>query len=101
MPAQKGSSSGLWMQGVPEPVAAIRGWQRLRVCVRCEQVDDLVSLVAELREEVERLRAIGECEQELDWWSNSLPGLKERHRGETPQQVVDPLPCRCRAEGGT
>ena len=51
------------------------------VCVRCEQVDDLVSLVAELKEEVERLRAIGECEQEIDWWSNSLPSLKERHRG--------------------
>ena len=65
------------------------------VCVRCEQVDGLVSLVAELKEEVERLRAIRECEQEIDWWSNSLPGLKERHWGETPQTVVDPLPCHC------
>ena len=54
------------------------------MCVRCEQVDGLVCLVAELKEDVERLRAIRECEQEIDWGSNPLPGLKERHRGETP-----------------
>ena len=70
------------------------------VCVRCEQVNDLVRMVAELKEEVERLRDIRECEREIDWWSNSLQGLKERYRGETPQVGVDPLPCRCRAEGG-
>ena len=70
------------------------------VCVRCEQVDGLVRPVAGLKEDVERLRAIRECEREIDWWSNSLPGLKEGHRDETPQVVVDPLPCRCRAEGG-
>ena len=39
-------------------------------CVRCEQVDELLSLVVELREEVERLRTIRECEQ-IDWWSDS------------------------------
>ncbi|XP_066858120.1 uncharacterized protein [Anser cygnoides] len=85
------------MHRVPEPVAAIRGWQRH--CVRCEQVGDLVSPVAELKEGVERLRAIREREQEIDWWSNSLPGLKKKHWGETPQIVVDPLPCCCQAEG--
>ena len=69
-------------------------------CVRCEQVDDLIRMVAELKEEVERLRAIRECEREIDFWSNSLQGLKERYRGETPQMGVDPLPCRRRAEGG-
>ena len=70
------------------------------MCVRCEQVDDLLSLVAELKEEVERLRAIRECEREIDRWSNSLSGLKERHWGETPQTGVDPLTCCCQAEGG-
>ena len=35
-------------------------------CVRCKQVDELLSLVVELREEVERLRTIGECEREID-----------------------------------
>ncbi|XP_068521222.1 uncharacterized protein [Anas acuta] len=69
-------------------------------CVRCEQVDDLIRMVAELKEEVERLRAIRECEREIDWWSNSLQGLKERYQDETPQMGVDPLPCHHRAEGG-
>ena len=36
------------------------------MCVRCEQVDNLVRLVAELKEEVERLRDIRECEWEID-----------------------------------
>ena len=36
-------------------------------CVRCDQLDDLLSLVAELKEEVERLRSIRECEREIDW----------------------------------
>ena len=49
------------------------------MCVRCEQVDDLVCLMAELKEEVERLRDIRECEWEIDWWSDSLLGLKERY----------------------
>lgn len=60
-------------------------------CMRCKQVEDLISLVAELKEEMERLRTIRECVQELDWWSNSLKGLQERHQGDTPQTVVDPL----------
>jgi len=41
-------------------------------CMRCEQVDELLSLVVELREEVERLRTISECKWEIDWWSDSL-----------------------------
>ena len=41
-------------------------------CVRCEQVDKLLSLVVKLREEVENLRTIRECEWEADWWSDSL-----------------------------
>ena len=40
--------------------------------VRCEQADDLLSMVAELKEEVERLRSIRECEQKIEWWSNTL-----------------------------
>jgi len=39
-------------------------------------VNDLLSLVAELKEEVERLRSIQECEREIDWWSHSLPSLR-------------------------
>ena len=50
--------------------------------VRCEQVDELLSLVVELREEVERLRTIRECEREIDWWSDSL---RERCRDSSPK----------------
>ena len=71
------------------------GSARACCCVRCEQVDELLSLVVELREEVERLRTIRECEREIDWWSDSL---RERCRDSTPQTVVDPLPCCSRAQ---
>ena len=73
---------------------------RETACVRCEQVDDLVRMVAELKEEVQRLRDIRECEREIDWWSDSLQDRRERDQGETPQRGVDPLPCCHRAEGG-
>jgi len=42
---------------------------------RCGLVGDLLSMVVELKEEVEKLRGIRECEQDVDWWSNSLPYL--------------------------
>ncbi|TRZ06678.1 hypothetical protein HGM15179_020428 [Zosterops borbonicus] len=44
-----------------------------------QQVNDLLSLVAELREEVERLRSIRESEREIDWWSSALPSLRDAH----------------------
>lgn len=69
-------------------------------CMRCAKVEDLISLVAEHKEAMERLSTIRECEQELGWWSNTLPCLTERNWGDTPQIVVDPRPCRCQAEGG-
>jgi len=40
------------------------GWDS--TCVRCEQVDDLLSMVMKLKEEVERLRSISEYKQEID-----------------------------------
>lgn len=63
--------------------------------MRCEQVEDLLIPVAELKEE-ERLRSIRDCEQEVDWWTNSY------HTYETyrPQIVVDPLHCQHWVEGG-
>ena len=36
-------------------------------CVRRNQLNDLLSLVVDLKEEVERLRSIKECEREIDW----------------------------------
>jgi len=42
------------------------------ICIRCNQADYLLCLVAELREEVDRLRSIREAEQEIDRWSRAL-----------------------------
>ena len=61
--------------------------------VRCEQVDELLSLVVELKEEVERLRTIREREREIDCWSDSLACWREGCQGDTPRKVVDSLPC--------
>jgi len=69
-------------------------------CVRCEQVNDLLSLVAELKEEVERLRSIRECEREIDWWSRTLPSLRQRQQEAAPQKAENPLPSCHRAERG-
>ena len=43
-----------------------------RTCIRCDQLNDLLSLVIDLKEEVERLRTIKDCEREIDWWCQSL-----------------------------
>lgn len=48
-------------------------------CVRCEQLDERLKLVVELREEVGRLRAIRECEREMDWWSDSARKAQRLH----------------------
>jgi len=40
---------------------------RKNTCVCCDQVDGLLSLVAVLKEEVERLSSIRECKREIDW----------------------------------
>jgi len=61
-------------------------------CVQCEQVNDLLSLVAELKEEVERLRSIWECEREIDWWSSTLPSLRQRQQEAAPRKAEKPLP---------
>ena len=57
---------------------------RQNSCVRCDQVDDLLSLVAEIKEKVERLRSIRECEREIDWWSHALPSPRQTQRMDTP-----------------
>jgi len=57
-------------------------------------------VVAELKEEVERLRSIRECEREMDWWSHSLPSLRPRQQEAAPQEAEDPLPSCHQAERG-
>ena len=60
-------------------------------CVWCEQVEDLLSLVVELKKEVERLRSIRDCGKGIDWWSRTLPSLQEGCGGGGPQAVGDHL----------
>ena len=58
-------------------------------CVQCEQVEDLLSLVVELKEEVERLRSVWDCGKEIDWWSCAMLSLQEGCGGNARQAVVD------------
>ena len=97
------------MEGLPRSVAVQVSscWQCLSLllpregsrdstCVRCEQVDELLSLVVELKEELHRLRTIRVREQETEWWSDSLACQREGCQGHTPRKVADPLPCHSR-----
>ena len=53
---------------MPKPATAWGGGGgRDSTCVRCEQVNELLSLVVKFKEEVQRLRTIRECERETDW----------------------------------
>jgi len=63
-------------------------------------VNDLLILVAELKEEVERLRSIRECDREIDWWSRSLTSLRPRQQQVAPPEAEDPLPSCHQAERG-
>ena len=51
-------------------------------------MNDLLSLMAELKDEVESLRSIQECEREIDWWSRRGRGsrrqLHEKQRTPYP-----------------
>ena len=68
-------------------------------CVRCDEVDDLFRLVAELQEEVERLRSIMESEKEIDRWNCTLPSLrlKQEQHQKKKQDLVDPVSLPCQA----
>jgi len=72
--------------------------RRQNTCVRCDHVDNLISLVAELKEQLERLRNIRECEREIDWWKHALPSPRQTQRMDAPREAEDPLPSRHQAE---
>lgn len=76
-------SAGQAQAEVPQKhvVSGCSECQRLSVmssggCVTCDQGGDLLCVVAELWEEVEWLiQNSGESEEDVDWWSCSLPSL--------------------------
>ena len=70
-------------------------------CVWCNQVKDLLSLVAELKEEVERLRSIREREREIDWWSPPCPPGGQDSRRRLHAQQRTPYPVASKQSEGT
>jgi len=54
-------------------------------CVRCDQADDLLSLVADLQEEVEMLRSISESEKET--LMESCSAIPERETGTATKKT--------------
>jgi len=94
--------TGVQVSGCREclSLALIPADSRDNFCVRCDQMNDLLSLVAELKEEVERLRSIRECESKIDWWSCSLPSLRPRQQEAAPRKAENPLPSCHQAERG-
>jgi len=71
-------------------LALLQEGSRDTICGLCEQVDDLLSLVVELKEEVERLGSIQDCEREID--GITLPSLQEGCGGDALQAAGDHLP---------
>ena len=54
----------------------------------------------DLKEEVERLRTIKDCEREIDWWCQSLSALRSWHMAEALHGACQPLPpCKQVVEG--
>ena len=69
-------------------------------CLRCDQLNDLLSLAIDLKEDVERLRTIKDCEREIDWWCQSLSALRSWHTAEVLHGACQPLPpCKQVVEG--
>ena len=69
-------------------------------CKRCDQLNDLLSLVIDLKEEVERLRTIKDCGREIDWWSQYLSAPRSWHTAEALHGACRPMmPCKQVVEG--
>lgn len=45
--------------------------------MRCDQVDDLLSLGVELKEKIERLSSIRESDKEIDQWDQALASFRQ------------------------
>ena len=65
--------------------------ERDSTCVRCDQLNDLLSLVVDLKK-VKRLRSKRECEREMNWWCQSVSALTSRQPAEAPHGACHHLP---------
>lgn len=52
-------------------------------------MDDLQSLMLELRDKVEKRRRIRESEEETEWWSHILPHLRQMHPLSTSHEAMN------------
>ena len=69
-------------------------------CVRCDQLNDLLSLMVDLKEEVEKLRSLRECERETDCWCQSPSAPRSWQPAEAPDGAHHSLPpCKQVIEG--
>jgi len=60
--------------------------------VRCDQVNYLLSLMVNLKDEVERLRSIKECEREINCWYQTLSAPRSRQ----PDEALHGVSHHCR-----
>lgn len=70
-------------------------------CGRCAQVEELLRLLAELREEVGRQKSIRESENKINWWGRALLSLRQAPQPATAtvQETKDSLPLCHQIEG--
>ena len=60
-------------------------------CGRCAQGEELRRFVAELREEVSRLRSIRESEREIFYWNRTLPSPGQPCQADRTHDTEDSL----------
>ena len=96
-PRKTGSHPGLGLRG-SQSLSLVPDGSSENSCVRCDQVADLLGLVAELWEEADRLRSLREAER--DQWNRALPSLREKqeHPPEKTQDQEDPVSSAHQAE---
>lgn len=58
-------------------------------CRRGDQIDELLCFVAELQEEVSRLRIIWKSEREIDQWSCTLPSIEAKSAWPLQRHILD------------
>ena len=62
-------------------------------------MEELLSMVTELREEEDRLRGIRESEKGISWWNLTLPSLRQMCQPATTQEIKYSLPFLYQAIG--
>lgn len=63
-------------------------------CIRYVQVDDLLSLIAELEDKLERLRSIRKSERDMDCWDHALASLSQEKPTERSSSIHPPAKSR-------